>query len=60
MTLKCPAERVDGVVYPETAPDETVTLECGEGFIGVITRQCGSSGAWQPPVKTCRGRGGGA
>ena len=51
---------MDGVVYPETAPYETVTLECGEGFIGVITRQCGSNGAWQPPVKTCRGRGGGA
>lgn len=44
-------------MYPETAPDESVTLQCGEGFLGVITRQCGSNGVWQAPVKACRGGG---
>ena len=49
----CPEEDLDGVHYPATPLDSSVTVPCARGYTGTVTRACSASVEWLSPEASC-------
>ena len=49
----CSADTLEGITYPETYANNSVTMPCPDGFTGSKTRTCSSEGTWQTPTGDC-------
>lgn len=49
----CEKEVVDGLVFPSTMSNKTITVQCQQPSFGTIIRTCSQEGKWEKPIGKC-------